>query len=97
MLKKLKIFGPREKCYPYYLTFLVDCQYGIQQKGDCSVSCGTGQMQECRVVTVQAAYGGKTCKQDYCWNTNCWKPQCPSPTSGLLFQLPNMKSIFIGS
>ena len=48
----------------YYLTLIVNCQWGEWTSSACSETCGDGTQNKTRNITMEGANGGITCNEN---------------------------------
>ena len=59
------------------MNFIVHCEWDEWQVGECSKSCGGGNMTKTREEKVSADHGGKECEGLAAITESCNVQECP--------------------
>ena len=61
-----------------FIPVLVDCEWNDWTVGECSLTCGGGELKKTRTPKVDAAHGGEDCTGHAEITESCNIEECPS-------------------
>lgn len=70
--------------FKFIHDYIVDCEWGKWNIGECSKTCGAGIRENIREEKVFAEFGGKECSGPESVTQTCNIQECPGNTFGLI-------------